>query len=317
MVVGIDEVGRGPWAGPLVMGAVILGGTEIIGITDSKKLSKKKRERLSQEIYLKAKAVGLGWVHADELDEIGLSSALALACRRALEEIKIPYQSIIIDGTVNFLKGTSKGPYVTTMKQADLLIPSVGAASIVAKVARDAYMKQQDELYPHYGFAKHVGYGTAFHKAAIDTYGITDLHRRSFSPIKASITKELFANKISTTDKGNQAEEAAAKYLLSKGFLIVKRNWKTKICEIDIVAKKDGIIYIVEVKYRSSASQGGGLYAIDDRKKRKLILGARLWLQIYGETDLRLSAISVSGDTMTIDTFIESISPDMRAFRGW
>ena len=183
MIVGIDEVGRGPWAGPLVFGAVILGGAEIAGLTDSKKLSKKRRTVLDVEIREKAIAFGLGWVSAEELDTVGMSKACELACRRALEHITVPYGEIIIDGVVNFLKDTGKGPYVTTMKQADLLVPSVSAASIIAKVARDAFMEEQDAVYPGYGFASHVGYGTKQHMDALKLLGVTPLHRKSFAPI--------------------------------------------------------------------------------------------------------------------------------------
>jgi ribonuclease HII len=103
MILGIDEVGRGPWAGPLVVGAVVLGGAIIEGLTDSKKLTKKRREVLEKEIFMHAEAIGLGWVSAEEIDTIGLSEALRLATRRAVEQITVPYHEIIIDGTVNFL----------------------------------------------------------------------------------------------------------------------------------------------------------------------------------------------------------------------
>src|SRR5574344_797513 len=109
MIVGIDEVGRGPWAGPLVFGAVVLGGELIDGLTDSKKLTDKRRRLLAPQIYEQAVSVGLGWVHADELDQLGMSTACALACRRALEAIDVPYSQIVIDGTVNFLRDTGKG----------------------------------------------------------------------------------------------------------------------------------------------------------------------------------------------------------------
>jgi ribonuclease HII len=184
MILGIDEVGRGPWAGPLVIGAVVLGGAEIEGLTDSKKLTKKRRETLDVEIREKADGFGLGWVEACEIDEIGLSAALKLATRRAVGQITVPYHEIIIDGTINFLSDTNKGQYVTTMKKADLLVPSVSAASIIAKVARDNFMIEQDVVYPGYGFAKHVGYGTAAHIAAIDKLGVTPLHRLSFAPLQ-------------------------------------------------------------------------------------------------------------------------------------
>ncbi len=129
MIVGVDEVGRGPWAGPLVMAAVVLG-CEIEGITDSKKLSKKRREELSAIILRDAAAVGIGWVSAQEIDEMGMSAALKECCLRALRKVKVPFHEIILDGTVNMLKGTTLEHYVTTMKKADLLVPSVGAASI-------------------------------------------------------------------------------------------------------------------------------------------------------------------------------------------
>lgn len=168
MILGIDEVGRGPWAGPLVVGAVVLNDAAIEGLTDSKKLSKKQRESLSQKIIDSTADIGLGWVYPHELDVIGLSNSLVEATKRAVSQITSTYHEIIIDGTINFLKDTTKGQYVTTLKKADLLISSVSAASIVAKVARDRYMSEQDLLYPGYGFAAHVGYGTALHRAAIE-----------------------------------------------------------------------------------------------------------------------------------------------------
>jgi ribonuclease HII len=152
MILGIDEVGRGPWAGPLVIGAVVLGGATIEGLTDSKKLSKKRRTELDIIIREQAAGYGLGWVTAQEIDEIGLSESLKLATRRAVEQVKAPYHEIIIDGTINFLADTSKGQYVTTLAKADLLVPSVSAASIIAKVARDNYMTEQDAIYEGYKF---------------------------------------------------------------------------------------------------------------------------------------------------------------------
>lgn len=183
MILGIDEVGRGPWAGPLVVGAVVLGGVEIDGLTDSKKLTKRRRELLDIEIRERAAGFGLGWVHANEIDQIGLSASLVLATKRAVEQVDASYSEITIDGTINFLKDTTKGRYVTTLPKADLLIPSVSAASIIAKVARDRYMANQDDIFPGYKFASHVGYGTAAHRAAIEELGVTPLHRLSFAPL--------------------------------------------------------------------------------------------------------------------------------------
>ena len=190
MILGIDEVGRGPWVGPLVVGAVILGGAEIDGLDDSKKLTKKRREALDVEIREKAAAWALGWVSAQELDDIGMSEALRLATRRAVEQIQaqcrqqnLAFSEIIIDGKVNFLRGTALEKFVAAIPKADGLIPSVSAASIIAKVARDQFMAEQDAVYPGYGFKSNAGYGVAKHRAAIERLGVTPLHRLSFAPL--------------------------------------------------------------------------------------------------------------------------------------
>ena len=205
MILGIDEVGRGPWAGPLVVGAVILGGAEIDGLDDSKKLTKKRREALDVEIREKAAAWALGWVSAQELDDIGMSEALRLATRRAVEQIQaqcrqqnLAFSEIIIDGKVNFLRGTALEKFAMTMPKADGLIPSVSAASIIAKVARDQFMAEQAAVYPGYGFASNAGYGVAKHRAAIERLGVTPLHRLSFAPLaKYAVTPRAVPQKKS------------------------------------------------------------------------------------------------------------------------
>jgi ribonuclease HII len=180
MIVGIDEVGRGAWAGPMAVGAVLLGDVIIDGLTDSKKLTKKQRERLDREIRQNAVAIGIGWVSAKQIDAIGLGDALRLASRRALAQIRHDYHEIIIDGTIALIDD----PRVTLMKKADLLVPSVSAASIVAKVARDNYMHHLDGVFPGYAFTGHVGYGTASHRQAIEVLGVTPLHRLSYAPLQ-------------------------------------------------------------------------------------------------------------------------------------
>jgi ribonuclease HII len=181
--VGIDEVGRGCWAGPVVAGAVILRQS-IKGLKDSKKLSKKQRETLAVQIQNTAEAIGLGWVQAAEVDELGLTEAVRLAMRRALEQIDAPYDEIIIDGNLNFL---NEKPKAKAVIKADDSVPAVSAASIVAKVARDKYMAEIAADYPDYGFASHVGYGTALHLERLKLHGISDLHRQSFKPIRALV----------------------------------------------------------------------------------------------------------------------------------
>lgn len=183
MILGVDEVGRGCLAGPLVAGAVILHAP-ISGLRDSKKLTKQQRTELDGIIRAKAMAFGLGWVSVEELDAVGLTQAVRLAMRRAVAAVMAPYQQIIIDGNYNFLRDHPKS---SCLVKADDTVPAVSAASILAKVARDTYMAKAAAHYPHYSFERHVGYGTRAHIEALRTHGACALHRRSFAPIKASL----------------------------------------------------------------------------------------------------------------------------------
>jgi ribonuclease HII len=183
MILGIDEVGRGCWAGPVVAGAVVLSAP-IPGLKDSKVLSKKRREELATIIRQEAVGYGLGWVDAATLDRVGITTAVKMAMERAVLAVATDYDEIIIDGSFNFL---AENPKSHTLVKADSLIPAVSAASIIAKVARDDYMAEMARLHPGYGFEKHVGYGTAAHAAALKELGVHELHRRSFAPIKAML----------------------------------------------------------------------------------------------------------------------------------
>lgn len=179
-VIGIDEVGRGAWAGPLVVGAVLLR-KPITGLKDSKQLTKVQRQKLDYLIRQSAEYMGLGWVGPAEVDSLGLTKALTLACKRAIEHAPAGYD-IVIDGNINFLKDV---PRTSSLIKGDQLIPSIAAASIVAKVARDEYMSKLSEKYPGYGFAEHVGYGTAKHSYALNEIGVSNIHRLSFKPVQA------------------------------------------------------------------------------------------------------------------------------------
>lgn len=181
MIVGIDEVGRGCLAGPLVAGAVLLRDP-IEGLRDSKKLTRLQRERLSAQIKIEALAIGLGWVSAAELDQVGLTAAVGLAMKRALAGITMPFTEIIIDGNYNFLAGHASARCII---KADDTVPSVSAASIIAKVARDAFMREAALKYPNYAFESHVGYSTSAHLEALRKHGMCELHRRSFAPVRA------------------------------------------------------------------------------------------------------------------------------------
>lgn len=188
--VGIDEVGRGCWAGPVVAGAVVLppgfDTTKIIGwkLGDSKVLNKRQREAADVEIRNVAVSIGLGWVDAATIDRVGISTAVKWAMERALEQISTAYEEVIIDGNLNFMP---ENPKARALIKADASVPAVSAASIVAKVARDTYMADMTANYPGYGFEKHVGYGTALHLERLKLQGVTALHRQSFKPIRALI----------------------------------------------------------------------------------------------------------------------------------
>jgi ribonuclease HII len=185
LVVGIDEVGRGCWAGPLVAGAVALD-SPIAGLADSKVLSKRQRERLVAEIKVSAVAYGLGWVDAETVDMLGITESVRRAMLQAYQELQKMLggveHDIIIDGNSNYL---ADYPNTVALIKADGTIPAVSAASILAKVARDAYMTDLATSLPGYGFEKHVGYGTRQHIDALTNLGVTDQHRKSYKPIKA------------------------------------------------------------------------------------------------------------------------------------
>lgn len=301
MILGIDEVGRGPWAGPLVVGAVVFAeGFTIDGLADSKRLTKKKRDQLDMLIREQALGYGLGWVYSNELDELGLAQALRVATIRAVEQITVPYQEIIIDGTINFLADTNKGWYVQTMAKADGLIPAVSAASIIAKVARDAYMAEQDAEFPEYGFGRHVGYGTAAHKQAIEQHGTTPLHRRSFAPIT-----KLEQQRPESYKMGMKAEQAVVDYLIKKGVSIRDRNWRIRNGELDIVGEKDGTLWVIEVKHRSTHTYGSGTDAVHAQKRRTLKRTIQQYAQRVGLENwpVALYLATTTGQTPKLESF--------------
>lgn len=312
MILGIDEVGRGPYAGPLVIGACILGNWQnsddaewIEKLTDSKKLSAKRREELYVLIKEKALAAATGWVSSAEIDEIGLSEALRLATRRAVEQIqkiKVPFSEIIIDGTMNFLVGTKLEKYVSTLKKGDFLVKEISAASILAKVERDKYMAELDAVYPEYGFGKHVGYGTAAHQKAMEEFGLTPEHRRSFRPVR-----EVAENRITTKQLGDQSEQVVVDYLESSEHEIVARNYKTKLFEVDIISRKNEMLYFTEVKYRSDHDFGEALDFIDKKKQQKMHLAVEGFMTANPEyTDFTpILAVAAVGKDFKLEEWFE------------
>ena len=184
-VCGVDEAGRGPLAGAVVAGAVVLDPENpIAGLKDSKKLSAARREFLFEQIQLKAKAWGIGEASPTEIDEINILQATMLAMRRAIEDLTTRFggwpDKALIDG--------NRCPELPISAEAivkgDTKEPAISAASILAKVTRDRQMMALHELHPQYGFAQHMGYPTEAHFAALKEFGACDQHRRSFSPVR-------------------------------------------------------------------------------------------------------------------------------------
>lgn len=189
MIIGIDEVGRGCWAGPLVAAAVgFVDDQSITGLADSKKLSAKKRLQLVRDIQGVTEHVGVGWVWPREINQLGLTASVRLAIERAFSEIKASKTEIIIDGSINYLPSV---PNTRALVRADGSIPAVSAASVIAKVARDTYMIQIAEKYPDYGFEKHVGYGTRIHIEALKLHGVLPIHRINYRPIQQLLASGL------------------------------------------------------------------------------------------------------------------------------
>ena len=177
-IAGIDEAGRGPLAGPVVVGVVIMPKDSMIeGVNDSKKVSEKKREKLYDEITSEAIAWGVGIVDQNEIDEINILNATKKAVTMAISSLKVKPDLILVDALTNI--DTCGIPYKSIIK-GDAKEYSIAAASIIAKVTRDRIMRLWDEVFPEYGFKGHKGYGTKKHIEAIKEYGPCMLHRKTF-----------------------------------------------------------------------------------------------------------------------------------------
>jgi len=178
---GVDEVGRGPLAGPVVAAAVILNSDKpISGLVDSKKINAKKREILALEIYEKSTGWAIGRAEINEIDSLNIHQASLLAMERAIESLPIKPDYIMVDG----LHCPDLEYHIEAIVRGDSKIPQISAASIIAKVIRDKEMQDMDIKYPGYGFARHKGYPTKEHIEALAKLGVSPIHRRSYKPIK-------------------------------------------------------------------------------------------------------------------------------------
>ena len=180
LVAGVDEAGRGPLAGPVVAAAVILDDQNpIAGLADSKKLSAARREWLFDEIRAKALCCSIAQASVEEIEQLNILQATLLAMKRAVQGLRLTPKKVLVDG--NRLPALSM--MAEAIVQGDALVPSISAASILAKVHRDRWCATMDLAYPQYGFSKHKGYGTAQHLAALQLHGACPEHRKTFRPV--------------------------------------------------------------------------------------------------------------------------------------
>ncbi len=218
IVAGVDEVGRGAWAGPVTVGAVILPPERRVrGLRDSKLLPPPERERLSRRLHAVADGIGLGHADNDEVDGVGLSEALRRAARRALDALPRRPDVVLLDGNWDFLAGY--GTRNETLVKGDARCASIAAASIVAKVARDGLMVRHDADHAAYAFAANKGYPTPDHLAALAVHGPCLLHRRSWAPIAALLQPALFGRDEGIGDSGRSGRVRPGRRWLGHGVL--------------------------------------------------------------------------------------------------
>ena len=287
---GVDEVGRGPLAGPVVAAAVILPEDHTIkGLRDSKKLSKLTREKLFPIIQEQALGIGIGEVDVKTIDQINIREATLKAMQIALENLPQRPDKALIDGhPLNNQIIPNEG-----IVGGDDLIDSIKAASIIAKVTRDRLMAHYGRIFPEYGFDTNNGYGTEFHMNALIEFRATPIHRRSFKPV----SKNMPTLKWLSDQKriGWLGEKLAALYLKGKGLEILEMN---RNCpphgEIDIIGKNGNEIVFVEVKTAFKTNPNSLDEKVDEKKLKKISHAIQ---QYQKETeqidDFRIDCVSV------------------------
>ena len=271
VVCGVDEAGRGPLCGPVCAAAVILpDGCVIEGLNDSKKLSEKKREQLFDVVKETAVSYGVGMATAKEIDEINILQATFLAMRRAVAQLCPQPDLALIDG--NQRPGLPCAE--ETIVKGDAKCMSVAAASILAKVTRDRYMRELDKRYPQYCFAQHKGYGTKLHYEKLAEYGLCEEHRRTF-------LKKILGEPNEKKETGDRGEDVCARYYEKHGYTVIARNFHSRYGEIDVIAESDTQLVFIEVKTRAEGQATLPCEAVDQKKMRRLTQTAQMFLTQY------------------------------------
>ena len=298
-ICGIDEAGRGPLAGPVVAGAVILpADCEILYLNDSKKLSAARREELYDEIMEKAVATGIGMASPARIDEINILQATYEAMREAVSKLSREPDLLLNDAVTI--------PEMTIMQvpiiKGDAKSVSIAAASILAKVTRDRLMIEYDKILPEYGFAGHKGYGS---KVWSVTDPPKDIYKEFHVIMNVSVQmtekrmKKIQKNRRKT---GADYEKAAGFYLEQMGYEILQFNYRCRLGEIDLIAK-DGAYYVFcEVKYRADERKGSPLEAVDARKQQKIFRTAMYYLteQQLEDVPCRFDVVGIEGTKITL-----------------
>ncbi len=317
LIAGIDEVGRGAWAGPVVAAAVILPPDtsdlpeRLAGVRDSKLMTPSAREEALPRILSAALAVAIGSSSVEEIDRLGILAATRQAMQRAIEGLSVRPDALILDHVTLPVPIPQRA-----FPRADQTSLSVAAASVVAKVTRDRGMADLDDLYPGYGFAQHKGYGTAAHAAALERLGPSPVHRASFAPIQAAqLSLGLTAESPQRDPRrglGRAGEDLAARALIERGYTVVERNWRCEVGELDIVARHNECLVFVEVRTRRGGWRGAAEDSIGPSKRRKLAALADAYLQAHAKAgDWRIDVVTVeldgSGRLRAVDVFEDAI----------
>jgi ribonuclease HII len=298
LVAGVDEVGRGAWAGPVVACAAVLPVNsptlegELVGIRDSKLLTPARRSRFHELISRLAVSLSLGVVCSSRLDELGVVAATKLAMKRALDGLPVSPDYLLVDGFPLAYRGL---PHLG-LPGGDDLCMSISAASIVAKVERDRMMVLLDGVYPGFHFGQHKGYGTPQHQEALDRLGPCPVHRLSYAPMKYTLGgQEANPGPNRRTALGRRGERMAAEHLEEQGYVICQTNYRCEVGEMDIVALDGECLAFVEVKTRKSRKYGSPEESITAAKRQKLIEVAQTYLQEHESEplDWRIDVVSI------------------------
>ena len=274
-VAGVDEAGRGPLAGPVSAGVAVLPlrptGDWVRLIDDSKKLTSQQREAAYTRLKTEAVAIGVGYSSPREIDSMGIASATRLAMKRALEQIPVTPDYLLLDAFP--LPGVNL-PQRALIK-GDSKVLSIAAASIAAKVERDHLMDKLDKRYPRYGFARNKGYGTPDHLRAIAEHGPCPVHRLTFGRVREALVQDKHRSSI----VGGHAETVAAGHLKLLGYEVLETNYRTRLGEVDIIALQGGTLVFCEVRARRPSVYGTAEESITPTKRARLVAAAQDYLQ--------------------------------------